>query len=127
MQTISPTEFSSNGAGDPITVNFITGIEFAALGEHVGVNDMNTVSGFSVTQNTPNPFNGTTTISVSSQTASAVSIEVSNIMGQTIYNVNSTVNGTKEITLSADHMEAGVYFYTVTVGNEKITKKMIVK
>jgi hypothetical protein len=55
-------------------------------------------------------------------------VEVSNIMGQTIYVVNGgTVNGTKEIILNSNDMEAGVYFYTVTVGNESITKKMIVK
>ncbi|MCK5777097.1 MAG: T9SS type A sorting domain-containing protein [Bacteroidales bacterium] len=55
-------------------------------------------------------------------------IEVSNIVGQTIYTSHEgSVNGSKEITLNANNMEAGVYFYTVTVGNNKMTKKMIVK
>ena len=128
IQGITPNEFQTNqsASGDPITVNYITGIEFSKLCP-VGVEELAQSNSFSVTQNTPNPFNGTTTISVSTETASAVMVEVSNIMGQTIYSVNSTVNGTKEITLNSNNMEAGVYFYTVSVGEQTITKKMVVK
>lgn len=128
MQAISPSEFSSSGATDPITINYITGIEFSALGEYVSVNNLKTESNILITQNNPNPFNGSTTINVTTETSAPVMVEVSNMMGQTIYTINGgTVNGTKEITLTSDNMEAGVYFYTVTVGNESITKKMIVK
>jgi hypothetical protein len=129
IQGITPGEFSSNGnaAADPITINYITGIDFPNLC-YVGVSGLDLKEGAFVTQNTPNPFNGTTTISISTETAAPVMVEVSNIMGQTIYTVNGgVVNGTKEITLTSNDMEAGVYFYTVTVGNESITKKMVVK
>ena len=127
LQAVNPSEFVGNSQGDPVSLSYIAGIEFPALGDYVGVNDLNSVSSFSVTQNTPNPFNGTTTIRISTETSSLVTVEVSNIIGQTIYTLNSTVNGTKEIELNSNDMEAGVYFYTVTVGNETITKKMIVK
>lgn len=129
VQGVTPNEFGSNtnAAGDPITVNYITGIEFPEL--LVGIND-NLVAhnNISVTQNVPNPFNGTARITVTTETAADVMIEVSNIMGQTIYTSHEgTINGSKEITLNANNMDAGVYFYTVTVGHESITKKMIVK
>jgi hypothetical protein len=127
IQAVSPGEFASNGAGDPISFNYVTGIEFPRLFPD-GINDLNSTSNITVTQNKPNPFNGSTNITVSTSVSTPVSIEVSNIMGQTIYTVNAgTINGTKEITLTSDDMEAGVYFYTVIVGNESITKKMIVK
>ena len=109
-----------------VTFSFIIGIEFPKL---VGIDELSTTkSNITVAQNNPNPFNGTTTINVTTETAAPVMVEVSNIMGQTIYTVNAgNVNGTQEITLNSNNMEAGVYFYTVTVGNESITKKMVVK
>jgi len=129
VQGVTPAEFGANSssAADPITVSYITGIGFPEL--TVGINDNLTAhNSISVSQNVPNPFNGTARITVSSETSADVMIEVTNIMGQTIYTSNEgRINGTKEITLNANNMEAGVYFYTVTVGNESTTKKMIVK
>lgn len=128
LTSVSPGEFAANGAADPITFNYVTGIEFLALGDFVGVNDIAPVNSFEVSQNQPNPFNGITTIEVKTEVASPVSIEISNIMGQTIYTTHAgTIIGSQKLTLTSESMEAGIYFYTVTVGAEKITKKMIVK
>jgi len=128
IQVVTPGEFSSNGATDPVTINYVTGIEFPALGDYVGVDELSAVNNISVSQNTPNPFNGATTITVRSKSVAPVMLEVSNIMGQTVYTLNAgAVNGSKDIELNSNHMEAGVYFYTVTVGNESTTKKMIVQ
>ena len=129
--TLTPTEF---GMGDPLAVcthTFLRGIGFdeSEFNVLIGVED-NLVAhnNISVTQNVPNPFNGTARITVTTETAVDVTIEISNIMGQTIYTSNEgRINGSKEITLNANNMGAGVYFYTVTVGHESITKKMIVK
>ena len=126
--SITPAEFGNNDPLAPVTHTYINGIGFTE-DTFIGINDnLVAKSSISVSQNNPNPFNGTTTINITTETAAPVMVEVSNIMGQTIYAVNGgTVNGTKEITLNSNDMEAGVYFYTVTVGNESITKKMIVK
>jgi len=129
LQAVTPGEFSSNTStsGDPITLNFVTGIEFPNL--LIGIDELESKSGnVSVSQNIPNPFTGETSIEVTTQTAAPVMIEVSNIMGQTVYTINAgTINGTKRIQLNSENMESGVYFYTVTVGNESVTKKMIVE
>ena len=124
--TVTPTEYESNGELDPVTHTYLDGIKYLWVD---GVNDgISSASAVKVSQNTPNPFNGSTTITVTTETSADVKVEVSNIMGQTIYTSNEgIVNGSKKITLNANNMEAGVYFYTVTVGNESITKKMIVK
>jgi hypothetical protein len=129
LQAVTPGEFSSNTStsGDPITLSYITGIEFPNLVD--GIDELTSASGnISVSQNIPNPFTGETSIEVTTNTAAPVMVEVSNIMGQTVYTVNAgTINGTKNIQLNSENLESGVYFYTVTVGNESVTKKMIVK
>ena len=128
ITAVTPGEFASNGAGDPITFNYVAGVEFPALNDYVSVNELNQSVGFEVSQNQPNPFNGNTTIEVKTQKAEQVMLEVSNIMGQTVYALDAgTISGTQNIILTSDNMEAGIYFYTVTIGNESITRKMIVE
>jgi len=131
LQAITPGEFASNSSAteDPVTVNYVTGIQFPALmDEYVGINEEMQSANFNVAQNQPNPFTGTTTIEISSNTIAPAMIEVSNIMGQTVYTMNAgTINGTKKVELNASDLEAGVYFYTVTIGNESVSKKMIVE
>jgi hypothetical protein len=130
LQAVSPGEFSSNGSTttDPITLSYVTGIEFDNLclvGVEEGLTNSN---GIEVSQNQPNPFTGTTTIEISSNTVAPVMLEVSNIMGQTVYNMNAgTINGTMNVELNASDLGSGVYFYTVTIGNESISRKMIVE
>lgn len=130
MNGVTPGEFSGNGSAtaDPISYDYVSGIEFPALGDYVSVNEIAKASGIKVAQNQPNPFNGTTTIEVNSATVAPVMVEVSNLMGQTVYTINAgTINGTKNVTLTSDNLEAGVYFYTVRIGSESVTKKMIVE
>ena len=129
IQAISPGEFASNTSAseDPITVNYITGIEFPVLCWG-GVEENVNANGISVSQNQPNPFTGTTTISISNNTVAPVTIEVSNMLGQVVYNkTEGNIYGSMEINLNASDFEAGVYFYTVTIGNESVSKKMIVE
>ena len=127
LQGADPTEAGTNALMDPITLSYITGIEFSVLCP-VGLDEMTQANGIQVSQNMPNPFTGSTTINVSTQTAADVTVEVSNIIGQSIYTINAgIINGTQEIILPAENLEAGIYFYTVRIGNESISKKMIIE
>lgn len=128
LQTITPGEFSSNSATDPLTINYVTGIEFTALGEYVGLEDINNISSFEITQNKPNPFTGSTVIEIKTETTSSASIEVTSLLGQTVYSMNADIiNGSQKVEINAENLKSGVYFYTVTIGNESLTKKMIVE
>ena len=131
VQAVSPGEFASNGSAsaDPVTVSYITGIEFPALNdEYVAIDEKLVSEKISVAQNQPNPFTGTTTITISSTTVAPVSVEVTNMLGQMVYTQNAgTINGTMNVELNASELEAGVYFYTVRVGADSVTKKMIVE
>ncbi|MFC1607894.1 T9SS type A sorting domain-containing protein [Candidatus Latescibacterota bacterium] len=81
---------------------------------------------FSVTQNTPNPFNPSTTISFTIADAGNVSVEVFNMAGQTIDTIiKEFMNaGNHSVTWDATKFSAGVYFYTVETRNFSKTMKM---
>jgi len=81
---------------------------------------------FAVAQNSPNPFNPTTTISFSLANAGDVSVDVFNIAGQ---KVDTIVNqfmdsGSHSVVWDASDFSAGVYFYTVKSGSFSKTIKM---
>ena len=96
------------------TISNIVGIEDAAP------------AAFAVAQNSPNPFNPTTTISFTLAKAGKTSVEVFNVAGQKIDTlVNGSMSaGSHSVTWNAAKFSAGVYFYTVASGNLSKTVKM---
>jgi len=114
----------------PVTIQYLKGISFvdADFLDNVGVNKTtkNTVN---VSQNRPNPFNGTSQIDINLDKSANVSIEIVNITGQKVYTYNyGTLNaGTHTVTISSNNLTSGIYFYTVQAGNATTTKKMIVE
>jgi hypothetical protein len=94
----------------------------------IGIKDQPTPVAY-VSQNIPNPTNGTTMFRVSVMKPTNLSVEVMNAVGQKVFEIPSTPAGagTHEFTLDVTRYEAGIYFYTVTAGNSKVTKKMIVQ
>ncbi len=123
--SITPAEFSSGEELTPTTHNFVKGIKFPWT---VGINKLEAVSNISVSQNNPNPFTGSTTIELTSAVSAPVMVEVSNLMGQSVYTLNAgTINNTMKVELPANDLQSGVYFYTVTIAGESVSKKMIVE
>ncbi len=93
----------------------------------VGVEDQAIPADFALRQNYPNPFNPTTTIEYSIPSESFVTLEVFNVLGQSVRSyVNSTQSaGTYKVIFDAAGLSTGMYFYTLRAGNEVVTKKMI--
>jgi hypothetical protein len=87
------------------------------------------VDGNIVMQNFPNPVNGITHIRVNLARASEVAIEVNNITGAKVMNIqrDQMTPGNHDLLLDVSALSPGIYFYTVTMGSEKVTKKMIVQ
>jgi len=81
---------------------------------------------FAVAQNSPNPFNPTTTISFTLAKAGKTTVDVYNVAGQKIDTlVNSSLSaGSHSVTWNASKFSAGVYFYTVKSGDFSKTTKM---
>jgi len=83
-----------------------------------------------VSQNYPNPATTTTKVSVELPvTAVNLSLEVSNMVGQVVYTKDlGTVNNSQNnFVINVEDFTPGVYFYTVKVGTESVTHKMIVE
>jgi hypothetical protein len=91
----------------------------------VGVAD-DAPAAFAVAQNSPNPFNPTTTISFDIPEAGHVSVDVFNVAGQKVDTlVNNTLQaGNNTVTFDGANLAAGVYFYTVKAGDFSKTMKM---
>ncbi|MCD6308152.1 MAG: T9SS type A sorting domain-containing protein [Candidatus Latescibacteria bacterium] len=85
---------------------------------------------FSVAQNSPNPFNPTTTINFSLAQSGDVAVDVFNVAGQKI---DTLVDGFMDagqhsVVWNASGFSAGVYFYTVkSAGFSKTMKMTLVK
>lgn len=109
----TPFRYEHHDLGYKLTVN-ITGIE-----------EINQ-KGFALGQNAPNPFNGTSVVEYQLvKPASEASFKVSDVMGREISNEKvATEIGKHSIELK--NYASGVYYYTLTVDGNAITKKMIV-
>jgi len=80
------------------------------------------------TANYPNPFTGITNIDVRLQKSAPVSIVVNSLTGQQVSSENYGVLGVGSHTLTFDaaNLTSGIYFYTVTIGDQRATNKMVV-
>jgi hypothetical protein len=95
---------------------FITGVE----------QPVKHAENFSVKQNYPNPFVDHTQIEVTVKTASSLNVNVTNLLGEIIWENNYNLSaGLHNIDLNLGDLSSGVYFYNVTAGSQTISGKMI--
>ena len=82
----------------------------------------------SLTQNSPNPSNGVTSIGFKIAAESKVTFEVTDVLGNVVYTENKGVlnSGNYKIALNTETLSSGAYFYSLKVNNQKETKKMMV-
>lgn len=81
-----------------------------------------------LSQNTPNPSHGITTIPVEiSQYTTSAFIQICNLQGIQIKKVNVTEKGKSEVQINTSDMKAGIYMYSLIVDNKLInTRRMVV-
>ncbi len=82
-----------------------------------------------LSQNYPNPFSTTTEISYELAMNSDVHIEVMDMTGRIVLSMDEGQKpaGKHSSIIHADALDSGVYFYSLSAGNFKETKKMVVK
>ncbi len=82
-----------------------------------------------VSQNRPNPFRNETKVHITLLKNAPVTLEVYSLTGQKISQQHypNMQAGSRELTIDGSNMTQGVYFYSITTGNQKVTKKMIVE
>ncbi|MBD3232684.1 MAG: T9SS type A sorting domain-containing protein [candidate division Zixibacteria bacterium] len=76
--------------------------------------------------NYPNPFNSSTTISYELQSPSEITLEVYNIAGQRLVELDSGAKGAgrHRMTWNADRYSTGVYFCKLTIGESRYIERM---
>lgn len=82
-----------------------------------------------LTQNFPNPFNPTTSISFAVAQKERVSIKIFNILGQevlTAFDKEVEPNTLQHVTINASQLSSGIYFYALRTQNRFEVKKMTV-
>ncbi len=104
--------------------------DWAVMGD--GAAEVTLPEGFALDQNYPNPFNPTTTIGYSLPTASYVSLEIYNVLGQRVKTLVDQTQGAGQYRVdwnstdqSGHSVASGVYFYRLTVGDQVVSKKML--
>jgi hypothetical protein len=84
---------------------------------------------FEVSQNFPNPFKDVSEIQVKLNKPADLKLEIVNMAGQQVY-IEELIKGypgINSIKVDGSQFAPGIYFYRISVGNESVTNKMIVK
>ncbi len=84
--------------------------------------------GFVVTQSSPNPGNDAVSISVSSNLQDKIELEICNVFGQVVHYQQKFSNArVNNFNVNVCNFDPGLYVYTVRIGNNSKTMKMIVQ
>ncbi len=110
----------------PVYHSLLHGVDFlfeVGIDEKIEFNQISNVS-----QNYPNPFSGTSVVTVELTESSNLSIKVFNLMGQKVYVYNAGIvgSGVHQLTIDGSNLQSGVFFYTVKADENSVTRKMIV-
>ncbi|MBK9319521.1 MAG: T9SS type A sorting domain-containing protein [Bacteroidetes bacterium] len=93
------------------------------------INENTVTTSFTLGQNFPNPFNGSTQFNLNLVKSSTVTVEVYSIVGKLLMTntYDNLQTGLNTLSIDGSDLASGIYTYTVIVGSEKATRTMIVK
>ncbi len=87
----------------------------------------NTVTGYVLHQNTPNPFKETTNVSFELPEAMTATVTIYDVTGKVVSVANvDGLKGNNVVTFNRNDLKSGVMYYTLQAGSYKATKKMVV-
>lgn len=82
---------------------------------------------FTIESNIPNPFFNNTQIVVNSDKVQSAQFQVMNALGAIVHNAQIQITqGQNLIDFSANNLESGIYYYTISTSAGKITKSMLI-
>ncbi len=86
-------------------------------------------NGLTINQNTPNPANGSTTITYTLVNNSDILFNVTDVTGKVVYteNLSNQSAGLHNLALNTTDLSNGMYFYTFVVNGQPVTRKLAVE
>jgi hypothetical protein len=78
-------------------------------------------------QNTPNPFSDNTSINIELMSSSNIDFDITDITGKVVKHLELGLlgAGNHNININSDNLKSGIYYYSITSDEFKMTKKMI--
>merc|ERR1711974_213716 len=110
----------TSGAADPFFLSTPSAIMVRLDFEDYGLGYADEVANFAVSQNMPNPFTANSIINYSLNEAANVSIDFVDVTGKLVKSINKGNQnaGDHVVTIDANEFAEGIYFYTLTIGND---------
>jgi len=117
---------NANYMGAPISANDSGKVGLIIdAGSGIFFGGSNAITSF---QNYPNPFSTSTEIQFSATSVQTAIFKVSNELGQQVYNRNLAPNtGLNTISFERNNLPAGIYLYSIQMGNDVVTRRMVIK
>ena len=117
-----------------VTRNFATdSMSFVVYGTNgistgISQNTQNSPTGFQLKQNYPNPFNPSTTITYTLPTNEPVELKLYDVLGREVETLvdQPQAAGEHSVTLNANSLASGVYFYLLQSDGRVLAKKLMV-
>lgn len=107
------------------SADFAWNISVIISNQIVGINEQK-LNNVRIGQNIPNPFSQSTFIGYELIENSNVTLEVFDITGKKVHTIEEGKKfaGSHRIEFNGNDLQAGVYFYTLTAGENRVTKRM---
>jgi hypothetical protein len=113
---------------DNLDNDTITVKRTAVEGSNIGIFSAESMKGFTLGQNIPNPANSSTRIDYNIPEAGEVIFYVHSVSGQLLYSKTiEASSGTNSIELNTTTFAAGVYIYSIAYKGQRLLKRMSVK
>lgn len=124
-----PVSALNNGAGIPIGVKVgADANDLAGCTAVASIEESISNNSFDVSQNFPNPFNGSSEIAFNLPESGKVNFRVTNLVGKVVKDITINGNvGVNYINVNSADYAAGVYMYSVSFSGKTITKRMVIK
>ncbi|TNE68851.1 T9SS type A sorting domain-containing protein [bacterium] len=125
---INNSTILTNGFVDTFAESYPTQIPYPNDGQTVAnETDFGIPNQIKLEQNFPNPFNPSTQIQFTIPVAGRVRLEVFDVLGRLTHVITNSelYAGTHTFQLNASDWASGIYFYRLQLGNQTITKKML--
>jgi hypothetical protein len=91
------------------------------------VSEKTSQDGFTLGQSYPNPFHGQTQVTIGIPQESTVRMDIVNQAGEVVESVmNQRMGeGSYTVTIDASNLASGTYYYSLTSGNVRLTRQMV--